>query len=72
MFETLGAINLEGEELLRMIFSFASKRLGRELTTYCGRAYDPWSYQECLSLELVKALHRFRNRQLNHVGHCGE
>ena len=27
--ETLGAINVEGEEVLRMIFCFASKRLGR-------------------------------------------
>ena len=39
VFETLGAINLEGEELLRMIFRFASKRLGREFTSYCGRAW---------------------------------
>ena len=39
VFETLGAINTEGEELLRMIFRFASKRLGREFTSYCGRAW---------------------------------
>ena len=37
--ETLGAINTEGEELLRMIFRFASKRLGWEFTSYCGRAW---------------------------------
>ena len=28
VFETLGAINSEGEEVLRMLFRFASKRLG--------------------------------------------
>ena len=37
VFETLGAINTEGEELLQMLFRFASKRLGREFTSYCGR-----------------------------------
>jgi hypothetical protein len=35
----LGAINVEGEEVRRMIFRFASKRLGREFTSYCGRAW---------------------------------
>ena len=39
VFETLGAINTEGEELLQMLFRFASKRLGREFTSYCGRAW---------------------------------
>jgi hypothetical protein len=38
VFETLGAINVEGEEVLRMIFRFASKRLGREFTSYCAWA----------------------------------
>ena len=36
VFETLGAINSEGEELLQMLFRFASKRLGR---AYCSRAW---------------------------------
>jgi hypothetical protein len=44
VFETLGAVNVEGEELLRMIFRFASKRLGREFTSYCGRA---WARLSC-------------------------
>jgi hypothetical protein len=45
MFETLGAINVEGfEEVLRMIFRFASKRLRREFTSYCGRA---WARVSC-------------------------
>ena len=39
VFETSGAINLEGEEVLRMLFRFASKRLGREFSSYCGRAW---------------------------------
>ena len=29
VFESLGAINVEGEEVLRSIFRFAAKRLGR-------------------------------------------
>ena len=44
VFETLGAINVEGEEVLRMLFRFASKRLGREFTSYCGRA---WARVSC-------------------------
>ena len=39
VFETLGAVNLEGEEVLRQLFRFAAKRLGREFTSYCGRAW---------------------------------
>ena len=38
VFETLGAVNTEGEEVLKQLFLFASKRLGREYTSYCGRA----------------------------------
>ena len=44
VFETLGATNTEGEELLRMLFRFAAKRLGREFTSYCGRA---WARVSC-------------------------
>ena len=44
VFETLGAINVEGEEVLRMLFRFAAKRLGREFTSYCGRA---WARVSC-------------------------
>ena len=39
VFETLGAINSEGEEVLKQIFRFAAKRLGREFISYCGRAW---------------------------------
>ena len=34
VFETLGAINVEGEEILRQLFRFAAKRLGREFTSF--------------------------------------
>ena len=44
VFETLGEVNVEGEEVLRMIFRFAAKRLGREFTSYCGRA---WARLSC-------------------------
>ena len=44
VFETLGGVNAEGEEVLRMIFRFAAKRLGREFSSYCGRA---WARLSC-------------------------
>jgi len=44
VFETLGAVNVEGEEVLRQLFRFAAKRLGREFTSYCGRA---WARVSC-------------------------
>ena len=44
VFETLGAVNVEGEEVLKQLFRFASKRLGRESTSYCGRA---WARVSC-------------------------
>ena len=43
VFETLGAINTEGEEVLKQLFEFAAKRLGREYTSYCGRAWARFS-----------------------------
>ena len=39
VFETLGAVNAEGEDILRQVFRFAAKCLGREFTSYCGRAW---------------------------------
>ena len=39
IFETLGAVNVEGEEVLRQLFRFAAKRLGRGFASYCGRAW---------------------------------
>ena len=44
VFETLGAVNDEGEEVLRQLFRFAAKHLGREFTSYCGRA---WARVSC-------------------------
>ena len=44
VFETLGAINVEGEEVMKQLFRFAAKRLGREFTSYCGRA---WARVSC-------------------------
>ena len=43
IFETFGAVNVEGEECLRQLFR-AAKRLGREFTSYCGRA---WARMSC-------------------------
>ena len=43
VFETLSAINVEGEEVLRQLFRFAAKRTGREFTSYCGRAWARFS-----------------------------
>ena len=38
VWETLGALNSEGEEVLRQIFRFAAQQLGCEFSSYCGRA----------------------------------
>jgi hypothetical protein len=44
VFETTGAINEEGVGVLRQLFRFAAKRLGREFSSYCGRA---WARLSC-------------------------
>jgi hypothetical protein len=44
VFETLGAINGEGEEVLRQLFRFAAKNLGREFSSFCARA---WARLSC-------------------------
>jgi len=44
VFETLGAISKEGEEVLRQIFRFAARQLGREFSSYCGRT---WARLSC-------------------------
>ena len=36
VWETLGAVNTEGEDVLRQIFRFAAKQLGREFSSFCG------------------------------------
>jgi hypothetical protein len=44
IFETLGAVNQEGEEVLRQLFRYAAKHLGREFSSYCVRA---WARLSC-------------------------
>ncbi len=44
VFETLGAINDQGEEVLRQLFTFAAQHLGREFSSYCSRA---WARVSC-------------------------
>ena len=44
VFETLGAINQEGARIMSDLFRFASKRLGREFSSYCGRG---WARLSC-------------------------
>ena len=39
VFETLGAVNDQGEEVLRQLFTFAAQHLGREFSSYCSRAW---------------------------------
>jgi len=69
VFETLGAINVEGEEVLRQLFRFAAKRLGREFTSYCGRAWARFScnLQRSVALEILTRIdgHEFRDEQVN-------
>jgi hypothetical protein len=44
VFETLGGVNVQGEKVLRQLFTFASKQLGREFSSYCSRA---WARVSC-------------------------
>ena len=44
VFETLGGVNGEGEKVLRQLFPFAAKKLGREFSSYCSRA---WARVSC-------------------------
>ena len=44
VFETFGAVNEEGEVVLKQLFSFAAKELGREFTSFCSRA---WARMSC-------------------------
>ena len=54
VWETLGAINVEGEEVLRQIFSFAAKRLHREFSSFCGRSWAQFSC--CLQRSVSQAI----------------
>ncbi len=44
VFETLGAINDQGEEVLRQLFTFAAQHRGVEFSSYCSRA---WARVSC-------------------------
>ena len=67
VFETLGAINTEGEELLRMLFRFAAKRMGREFTSYCGRA---WARISCDLQRSVSQQNSYPHRWTRRI-ECG-
>ena len=54
VWETLGAINVEGEEVLRQIFSFAAKRLHREFSSFCARSWAQFSC--CLQRSVSQAI----------------
>jgi hypothetical protein len=60
----LGAINEEGEEVLREVFRFAAKRLGREFSSFCGRSWARVSccLQRCVSQSILLRIdgHEFR------------
>ena len=65
VFETLGAINSEGEEVLKQLFRFAAKRLGREFTSYCGRAWArlSCSLQRSVSQEILNRIDGFASSE---------
>ena len=54
VWETTGAVNAEGEEVLRNLMRFASKRLGREHSSFCGRQWARLSI--CLQREVAKMI----------------
>ena len=54
VWETLGAINEEGEDVIRQIFRFAAKRLGHEFSSYCGRSWARVSC--CLQRSVAQAI----------------
>jgi len=62
VFETLGAVNDEGEEVLRQLFRFAAKHLGREFTSYCGRA---WARVSCNPQVSQAILNRIDGREFD-------
>jgi hypothetical protein len=54
VFETLGVINDQGEEVLRQLFTFAAQHLGREFSSYCSRAWARVSC--CLQRSVAQAI----------------
>ena len=70
VWETLGAINSEGEDVLHSLFRFAAKQLGREFSSYCGRAWARISC--CLQRSVSQAiLTRIDGRELPRVEPSG-
>jgi hypothetical protein len=63
VFETLGAISKEGEEVLRQIFRFAARRLGREFSSYCGRTWArlSCSLQRCVAQAILNRIDGSKN-----------
>ena len=47
VFETLGGINDQGEEVVRQLFTFAAQHLGREFSSYCSRGWARVSLVVC-------------------------
>ena len=58
VFETLGAVNEQGEEVLRQLFTFAAKQLGREFSSYCSRAWAriSCSLQRCVAQTILNRI----------------
>lgn len=54
VFETLGGVNSQGEQVLRQLFTFAAKQLGREFSSYCSRAWARLSC--CLQRSVAQAI----------------
>jgi hypothetical protein len=54
VWETLGAINEEGESVIKQIFRFAALRLGYEPSSFCGRAWARVSC--CLQRSVAQAI----------------
>ena len=44
VFETFGAINDQGEDVMRQLFTFAAQQLGREFSSFCSRG---WARVSC-------------------------
>ena len=54
VWETLGAVNSEGEDYLRQIMRFAAMHLGYEHSSFCGRIWARLSC--CLQREVAKQI----------------
>ena len=54
VWETTGAINAEGEDVLKQIMKFAAQRQGREVSSFCGRQWALFSC--CLQRSVAKMI----------------